>query len=116
MTTLTNKELEEYASKHGGVNEDSKDDDGNPIFMPDGYLIVHFDITTGNETDPKKDLVYNGGNDGSQDMWKDQGEPKTIHVGYDDKTEIPAKSGDVIVINMSNDINEWYKAGIWTIN
>ena len=116
VTTLTNKELEEYASKHGGVNEDSKDDDGNPIFMPDGYLIVHFDITTGNETDPKKDLVYNGGNDGSQDMWKDQGEPKTIHVGDDDKTEIPAKSGDVIVINMSNDINEWYKAGIWTIN
>lgn len=84
------------------------------FFMKDGYLIVNFNIMTINNGKPH--LVYYGGN---ADMWQMEGAPDTTTIGdpsINEDIEIPLRSGDVAVIDLSQSIMDRFYAGFNRIN
>ena len=120
LTTMTKDELTAYANEHGGIAKDDKN-----VWLQGGYLVVHFDITSHNSLDSKKDLTYEGAYDGNQSMWEAQGYGEDqLHAkvgskvaggdGHYANKNIRVDWGDVFIINMSESVDEWFEANYWT--
>ena len=87
----------------------------------EGYLIVNFDITVYKNGQPY--LKYSGGNGNALNMWEREGAPDSVEnpVSTPDNPDtsnpkIPLEDGDIVIIDMSRSINDYFEAGIFNIN
>ena len=93
----------------------------------DGYLVINFDIKAYKDGEPY--LQYSGGYGGAVDMWDREGyiEDPLIDPGEDPNApqgpidpmvgpEIPIVKGDVVVVDLSRQMHDWYEAAIHNIN
>ena len=106
--------LEYYATKEYRDGDGLTDDE--PIFIPNGFLTVNFDIIAVKDGIPH--LVYKGTN---TDGWKIEGYqkiPPNIKPPVKGKTEdgVPTDTGDVIVVDLSKKFSDRFRAGIYNIN
>lgn len=103
-----NFDITDYMYEEGGIRGDED------IFSPsdEGYLVINFDIHAYDGNEEK--LIYGGGGNASIDMWKKEGQEDNTKAK--DGSNIPLKSGDVAVVDLSQSMSDKFKAGIYTIN
>lgn len=89
---------------------------GEELFDPlDGYLVINFDIIAYKDGEPY--LEYSGGYEGATNMWETEGY-KEGKIAGDGETEpdIPIREGDVAVVDLKYNRNQWNLGGIGNIN
>lgn len=78
------------------------------VYEDEGTLIINFDIYAYKDGEPY--LRYKGGNVDAVNMWDRE--------GYEESTDpsFPIKDGDVVIVDFSRDVQDYYEPGILFIN
>lgn len=88
---------------------------GDYIYDDEGYLVINFDIKAYKNGKPY--LQYAGDN---SSMWDKEGyvnDPKTQPDGDSDSNpDYDPKDGDVVIIDMSKSVNDYYEPALHNIN
>ena len=109
VSTKTDNEVMNWAMGTGRNEAGIAKDDG--IFEQNGYLVLHFDITTVN--DGTEDLTFAGSSAGL-DMWEREGQDVAAKVGDKNigtEKQITVNTGDIAVFDISRSISDGYQAG-----
>lgn len=94
--------LSEYIDEHPGWIWEN---DPN-VYDTEGYLIINFDIEAWKDGKPY--LKYAGGNIDATNMW--------IKEKYHTDPVIPTEPGDVVIVEMDKNVNDYYQPAIFNIN
>ena len=95
-------DLSDYIDEHPGW---IWEDDPN-VYDTEGYLIINFDIEAWKDGKPY--LKYSGGNKDAVNMWDKE--------GYNEDPTVPIEDGDVIIVDMEKNVNDYYEPSIFNIN
>lgn len=78
------------------------------VYEDEGTLIINFDIYAYKDGEPY--LRYSGGNVDAVNMWERE--------GYEESTDptLPIKYGDVVIVDMKRNVQDYYEPGILFIN
>lgn len=95
-------DLSDYIDEHPGW---IWEDDPN-VYDTEGYLIINFDIEAWKDGKPY--LKYSGGNKDAVNMWDKE--------GYNEDPTVPIEDGDVVIIDMEKNVNDYYEPSIFNIN
>ena len=104
----------EYAKEHNGISED------DDIWIKNGYLVLNFSITTKNNGNDH--LAYSATTSDQWDKesgWTSGENPKEIKIGNDitnPKIKIPARPGDVAIIDKRSSRADDYDTMTFIIN
>ncbi len=107
-------DIYEYAKEHNGISGEEE------IWMKNGYLVLNFAISSKNNGNDH--LSYTSGTKDQWDVenaWSTGETPKKIVIGNDiedPKVEIPARSGDVAVIDTISSRANDYDSMTFIIN
>ena len=105
----TYEDVWDYANKKGYI--DLEED----FFKKEGYLVINFQIYTFNNG--KSHLAYSVSN--GDNMWTIQGPSDKTTIGdlsLDEEIEVPAKLGDVAIVDLETSVNDGWTVGTNRIN